>query len=367
MHKSIGHCLLIAVVAIVFSSVGSGCKSGGWSMPGASWASWGKKKPPTSSIAGTREPTQPPSITVPPYPPDDSSSESNTALASYPSTKTGNSRTGSLTPSATDTTSPGTQPTGYAVGPYPTSSGSASTAQQTQQGFYQNSTTPETATADARNSSGSTFQPSYGAEQPNSTYAAPSGYGATTPPTSYGATTPYAAPSGYGATPAPTGDYAGVPSGAADTGYPMNPAGTAGGTYPAPAAGAYPAPAAGAYPTTDYAGTYPTTNAPYGTNSAAPYGTNSAPTAYGAMPSGPGQPVAPAGYGPEPAAVYSASSQNSAYGTAAGPAQGSASDTGYQYRPGSTGRNANLLSPSGGTRMATPAGTTTYPNTYYNR
>lgn len=361
MRKSIGHYLLIAAVAIAFSSVGSGCKSGGWSMPGASWASWGKKKPPTSSIAGTREPTQPPSITVPPYPPEDASSESSTALASYPSTGTGGSKTGSMAPTAGDTANTGTQPTGYAVGPYPTSSTPTSAAQQTQQGFYQNNTAPETATADARSGYGAPFQPSYGAEQPNSTYAAPAGYGATAPPTGYGATTtPYSTPNNFAGDPAPPANYSNLPPGAADATYPPNATGAATGGYPAPTAGPYPDTQ---YAGPQYAGPYPATNDQYGPNMTPP------PTTYGPAAGGAVPPVAPGGYGAESPAVYSASSQNSAYGapTGTGPATGSVYDANNQYRPGSTGRNANVLNPSGGTRMATPTGGTTYPNTYYNR
>ena len=88
MRNSLRHCALVVIAAVGVTSFSTGCRSGGWNMPGSSWVSWGKKKPPTSSIAGTREPTQPPSVGVPPYPPDDSSSSSatSTAMASYPST-----------------------------------------------------------------------------------------------------------------------------------------------------------------------------------------------------------------------------------------------------------------------------------------
>lgn len=360
MRKSIGHCLLIAAVAMAFSSVGTGCKTGGWSMPGASWVSWGKKKPPTSSIAGTREATQPPSITIPPYPPSGPSPESGTALATYPSTGSSGANMGSTASSiaggAINTTQPSTESAGFAVGPYSTSTPDP-TGQPTQQGFYQNSTSPETATADARNGYGPTFQPNYGTTQPNSTYSAPSGYGAETmSPTGYGApTNPYSAPNGYAGNPTPPSNYSGVPGGMADAAYPANPGNPTTGDYSAPAA-------TGVYPTAQYPGAYPATNDPYGPN------TTAATTPYGPANGGAPQPVAPTGYGPE-TPVYSASSQNSAYGTPAGSdaSTQNADGSNNAYRPGSTGRNANLLSPSGSTRMATPTGGTTYPNTYYNR
>ena len=56
MRRSIWHCTLVVIAAVSMTSISTGCRSGGWSMPGSSWVSWGKKKPPTSSIAGTREP-----------------------------------------------------------------------------------------------------------------------------------------------------------------------------------------------------------------------------------------------------------------------------------------------------------------------
>jgi hypothetical protein len=282
---------------------------------------------------------QPPSITVPPYPPGETSPKPEAALASYPSTDTG-STASTAASSLNNPTAPPAEPTGYAVGPYPTATADPA-AQQTQQGFYSNPGPPPTATADTRSGYGSTFQPSYGAEQPNSTYSAPTGYGAAAP-TGYGAATqPYPAPIGY----------AGTPAGSADASYPVNPAGPTAGGYPAQTTPS-------TYPGTQYAGAYPTTGSSYGPPNSAPTDT------YGLTP---GYTSGPTGYGAD-TPVYSASAQNSAYGTGAptGSVAGG-TDAGNQYRPGSTARNVNLLSPSGGTRMATPAGGATTPSYPYNR
>lgn len=377
MRKSIGHCLLVAVAAMALSTVGTGCKTGGWSMPGASWVSWGKKKPPTSSIAGTREPTKPPSISVPPYPPGDSSSTSSAAaLASYPS----NTRNGAAASSATglpNTSPPTASPSDIAVGPYSTSSASRS-APPADQGFYypesNKAGAPQMATADARNGYAPGYQPGYESNnsgQPNSTFSPPTGYGNTTTPSAYGAaSTPYSPPTGYAAGQTPPVDYAAPAPGTTDNSYPTTPVNPAPSGYTA----------TGSYPTTPYPGNYPTTEEPGG-----PYTTPPTST-YGQAPvgetanSGVANPAnyGPAGYGQAgygqadngtPAPVYSASSQNSAYGAPSGTTYGSGStyDANSGYRPGSTGRNANLLGPSGNTRMASPTGGTTYPSNYYNR
>ena len=78
-------------------------------MPGSSWVSWGKKKPPTSSIAGTRETPQPPSVSYPPF-----SSGETTTSSSVASTPSGYP---SANPSASAASFPGTDSgaSGYAV------------------------------------------------------------------------------------------------------------------------------------------------------------------------------------------------------------------------------------------------------------
>ena len=189
MRRSIWHCTLIVLTAVSLTSISTGCRSGGWGMPSPSWVSWGKKKPPTSSIAGTHEPTQPPSISVPPYPPSDSSSSSasSTAMASQPSSTRG------VTPSAYGSTAPAAYtpesagpplagPTGYPTGPYNTASGDAASV-PAQQGFYRPSAPPDggpaASTADARGGYTPPATSPYGTETPSTGgYPSPASYGA---------------------------------------------------------------------------------------------------------------------------------------------------------------------------------------------
>ena len=91
MRNSKWCCTLVVMAALSVALFSTGCRSGGWGMPGSSWVSWGKKKPPTSSIAGTREVPKPPSVSVPPYPSGDTSSTSSIAGMSNgnPSASTG--------------------------------------------------------------------------------------------------------------------------------------------------------------------------------------------------------------------------------------------------------------------------------------
>ena len=334
MRTSLRHGALVVIAVVSVASFSTGCRSGGWKMPGSSWVSWGKK-PPASSIAGTHDPIQPPSIGIPPYPADDSSSSSagSTAMASYPST----SPTSPLDkPSAYGPSSPtpsgfdgGVQTaaatTGYDTGPYGTG-GASSVAPQTQQGFYRTSTPdnggPIASTADARGAYPPATSPSYGPAAPNTGYPAP--------PTSGGA------PYGADVVP-PTGNYAPVTTPV--TGYGAPDAG-----YPAPVAGS-------GYPDTNSAPV-----APLGNNSAYPA---SSPATYGGVPYAAG----PSGYTNTPptygarvvirsvwdkrhrASPYGTSAN---YGTATGPAAGTSSSSGG-YPPGSTSRNSSLLSPSSGT------------------
>ena len=252
MRRSIWHCTLVVLTAVSLTSISTGCRSGGWGMPSSSWVSWGKKKPPTSSIAGTREPTQPPSISVPPYPPSDpsSSSASSTAMASYPSSSRGSapSAYGSPAPAANMPDSAGQPlagPTGYATGPYNTASGDAAST-PAQQGFYRPSAPlgggPAASTADARGSYTPPATAPYGAEPPANGYPSPASYGA----------------AAYAGNPAPTGgNYAPVTTPNPSYGAPEFGAADAG--YPAPdSTGGYPAAApTTAYPSTPYSGGYP--------------------------------------------------------------------------------------------------------------
>jgi hypothetical protein len=371
MRNSLRHCALVVIAAVGVASISTGCRSGGWSMPGSSWVSWGKKKPPASSIAGTREPMQPPSISVPPYPPDDSSSSSATAtaMASYPSTSpqgTAPSGYGPMAPGSSGMdsavpTAAGT--TGYATGPYGTG-GRGSAMTQTQQGFYRTSTPdgggPVASTADARGGYSPAMTPSYSDATSNSGYPTPSTYGAT----------PYGADS-----PPPGGNYAPVTTPGTNYGAPDY--GTTNYGYPAPAPnGAYPTtPPTMAYPPTAAGNGYPVTRsdpvAPPGATGGYPANAT-APITYGATP----YPAGPSSYG-DATSTYGASSQNGSYGASATTGSAYGTDSGYGaptgattgtsgtsggYRPGSTSRNNGLLGPTTGTTTSTPG--STYPSTY---
>ena len=191
MRNSSWRCTFSVIVTTIVAMISTGCKSGGWGMASPSWMSLGKKKPPTSSIAGTREPLQPPSISVPPYPASEPAREAAMASATprHPSSDAswaaaGSSMDRSGSPELTgyghvpgQTANAG----GYATGPYSTGGAAA----PTQQGFYSPTHTPGPAalTADVR-----------GVYQPGMEYA-PSAA------TSYGSPGGFAAPSTYGQSP----------------------------------------------------------------------------------------------------------------------------------------------------------------------
>jgi hypothetical protein len=352
--------MLVFAAAVSVASVNTGCRSGGWNMPGLSGLSWSKKRPPVSSIAGTREPTQPPSISVPPYPPEDSSSSSAsaTALASYPGASSDIGTTAGAGPNVTYPGGPDAAPAsaagpGFATGPYSTN-GSATAMNQTQQGFYRTSTpqggSPAASTADARNG-----YPSGGAYSPNAGYGAES----VPQPNGYAGTSPYGNP-GFEAAAAPTGgNYApvttpGIAPESPDFGY----AASADNSYSNAGAGdLYPSTAAGAYPVTN-AGTSGSYPVPPGT-----------PGSYGATP----YPIAPSSYGgamptygnASPYGAYGTNaSAGSAYGTDTSPTTSGASSYGEGYRPGSTSRNGGLLGPDQSSQGTAPSGGTTFPSTY---
>ena len=148
-------------------------------MPGSSLVGWGKKKPSTSSIAGTRSTPQPPSVNVPPYPAGTSSTGDSYANRSAPGASYGASGYSNSAAPAND----------MYTGPYSMSGSNPTASSNTQNGFYSTSTPsgPSAYSADARGSS------AYGAgtsSASGSSYgnASPPNYGATTP--SYGASTP---------------------------------------------------------------------------------------------------------------------------------------------------------------------------------
>ncbi len=300
-------------------------------MPGSSWLSWNKKKPSRSSIAGTRDPIQPPSIGIPPYPPENgpSSSAGSIATSTYPSTSRGD------TPSAYQPPPAGTAgldggiqtasaAAGFPTGPYGTG-GVSPAASQTQQGFYRSSAPdsgPIAATADARNSYPSAMSSTAGTAVTGPGYPAPAASDAA------GSYNTDWQP--------PAGNYAPITTPAtnrssADYAYPET-----GATPVTPLGGnsAYPVPAATPYSATPY-----------------PVG----PSTYGDLPA----------YGGD-ASVYGPSGRSSAtgsvYGTSGTSGAGNAA-TGASggYRPGSTGRNSSLLGP---TTSGAPAPST---GTYYSR
>ncbi len=329
------------------ASLSAGCRSGGWNMPGSSWLSWNKKKPPVSSIAGTRDPIQPPSVSVPPYPASESPSGSpaTSALASAATSTSTNNDPASAQAAgmpAGGRSDYGVQPvagtTGYATGPYSTgNAGALPPAPETQQGFYATSPPPAgpvASTADARGGYSPAMSPSWGAGPTGPTTPPPTGSAnfapVTTPDMGYGPTGPY-----------PSTDY---PAFAGNNAYPpvQAPAGSVAPAYPATSPGP-----SGVY------GSYPPPTA-------------SVPNSYVAPP----VPLGPSGYnGAAPA--YTASSQYGGYaGTATpsydpgtAPTNSTSSGTTSGYRPGSTSRNSNLLGPASATSGDVPFSS----GTYYNR
>ncbi len=381
MRNSNWCCTLVVMATLSVALFSTGCRSGGWGMPGSSWVSWGKKKPPTSSIAGTREVPKPPSVSVPPYPASDASSTSSIAGMNNgnPSSTAGR---GIANPYATENTATGgygvqqtTGTEGYATGPYATGRGTAATA-STQQGFYSPTYGatggPAASTADAR--AGASYPSAgagYGTNPSPATYGGPT-YGGTpsygsTPAAEYG--TPNTANSGYDAT-----GYGATGYGA--TGY------GAGQGYPAmPPAGDYPSLPTNPYPTTPESGAaYPTTGAdpyaapvsaaggypnPYNATPATGYDTGSAgytaPNGY-AAPTGyaaPGSYAAPTGYPAGTSGYGTAPTSGAASGYGTSTSSGSSYSTGDQgYRPGSTGRSSDAF--GSGSGYTTPASSSPY-------
>jgi len=303
MRTPLRHGALIVIVAVGVMSLSTGCRSGGWKMPGSNWVSWGKKKPPTSSIAGTHEMTQPPSVAVPPYPPDDSVPSSSASLAAAGARQAEQPsiyQPSTAMPTGVDNAVQPAAATGFPTGPYGTG-GAGSIATQTQQGFYRTATPdnagPIASTADARGAYGAVSPPAYD----GAAGAPPAG-------TPFG---PDLAPSGGNLAPITT---PATPTGS-DYSYPE--------TSPAPVApvsapGTYQSPAPPTYSAAAYPLGTPSALAP-----ASPYNTY-------------GPPVAPGG---------SAVGNSYPPGTSAVP---SVAPPSGQYRPGSTSRNSNLFSPTSG-------------------
>jgi hypothetical protein len=357
---------LIVIAALSVASSTAGCKSGaGWTMPGSSLVGWGKKKPSTSSIAGTRSTPQPPSVNVPPYPAGTSSTGDSYANRSAPGASYGASGYSNSAAPAND----------MYTGPYSMSGSNPTASSNTQNGFYSTSTPsgPSAYSADARGSSaygagtssasgssyGNASPPNYGTTAPSYGTTAPS-YGTSSP--SYGTSTP-----SYGTT--PNSSYGTPASGA--SGY-----GTAPSTpsYGTPGTGSYPTTpsGAGAYPST------PSTSSGFSTGSTSTYGSTPGTAAsYSAPPAS--SYGTPSTYGATP------NTSSSTYGTATyGPGSvkppvmdSSYSATGGSFRPGSTNRNSGLISGEGvqpagfggGTSGSYPAttgstGNSSYPGTY---
>ena len=390
MRKSV---CLIVIAALSVASSTTGCKSGaGWTMPGSSLVGLGKKKPSTSSIAGTRSTPQPPSVNVPPYPAGTSTTGDSYANRSAPGASYGASGYSSSTAPVKE----------MYTGPYSTSGSNPTASNNTQNGFYSASTpsAPPAYSADARGRSsygastppangssyGTASTPNYGAATPNYGTTTPSygsstpsygarattpNYGTTTP--SYGATTPsYGATTpNYGATTPSYGNSSNGTPGSGATGYGTTPTAP---SYGTPGTGSYPtAPTgAGSYPTTPPAtsgfptgatsyGSSPGATSSYSTPPSSSYGT---PSTYGASPN-----TSSSSYG---TATYGS-------GSVKPPAMDSSySATGGTFRPGSTNRNSGLIGGSqdiqpagfsGGTNGSYPTttgstGNSSYPSTY---
>ncbi len=337
MRRSTWRCWLLAFGTLTLTSLGVGCRSAGWNMPGSSWLSWNKKKPPVSSIAGTHDPIRPPSVSVPPYPASESShgSPATTALASA---ATGSSAAADVGyGQGVGPGNAGTQPAAgtadIAVGPYRTGSASAApSAPNVNQGFYAQGLSPSDP-ASSINGAGGAFATTtgsmFGAAPPSPTLPQTGGMDfapVTTPERGAEAAGPY-----------PSTDY---PAFAGASPYPQSSLPSGPPTYPAP----NPDPA-GAY------GSYPPPTAPV-------------PNPYAAPPL-----PAPSSFGG--AAAYTASSPYGGYaGSAPPPPVGGATSPSLapsaaagEYRPGSTSRNSNLLGPVPSMPGQTPGGS----GTYYNR
>lgn len=342
MRKPVWRCARLVVGIVTLACLSAGCRSGGWNMPSANWLSWNKKKPPASSIAGTRDPIPPPSVSVPPYSPAGSSGSS--ALATTTETPAVGSDPTSVASAASPlggrteaSASPAADTSGYAVGPYSLgSAGSPATPADTDRGFYAPAAAaagPVASTADARSGYSPTASSPWEVSSPSAGFPAPTGGGdfapLATPDTGYGAAASYPA-----------------------TGYPATMGSATAPQTPLP----YGGPAAPSYPSTsaDPVGGYssfPTTVAPA---MPAPSSAPSAPlgsAAYGGV--APAYPAPLPGGGPEAAAgpMYDARATS---GVPTVPAS-----TGG-YRPGSTGRNSSLLDPPTGTSSDAPANSGSY-------
>jgi hypothetical protein len=350
MHNSVTRFLIAFIAALSVVSATTGCRTTGWGMPRLSWpswATWGKDKPPASSIAGTHPSPQPPSVNVPPF-------ESNTpgsSMSNDPSAIASSTQSGPYRTSEPTTGAPGssrmaaTEP--YYTGPYATGGNASAATPGSRQGFYSTSQPTSSAAGGYAASSGN---PAYGGRSdwsnntaagstPNSVASQPNAYGtasASSPTTGYGSapTTGYgaAARDAYGSSPAaspePTG-YGGAASYAESPTYGSAPSGD---TYGASTGNGY-----GTYaPTTPSAG--------YGAASTAAYGTDNS------------------------AVVPSSSSYESQMEGAATATADYMSSGGY--RPGSTSRTTNALStnnpteqPSGGNSWSQQSGNS-YGSTY---
>ncbi len=262
MRNSIWRCMLVLVSALSVAVFSSGCRSGGWGMPGSSLVSWGKKKPPTSSIAGTHEVPKPPSVSVPPYPSGGTSPTSSVASTASGATAPRSTST-PYGAGAMGSGGYGIQQTagaeGYATGPYNTGRATAATA-STQQGFYSPTYSanggPVASTADARGSAYPAPGAPYGTSPSASNSSSPAAYGGLNSPanSAYG-TSPSAA---YGASAVPSSSYGPA---APSSGYPTtSPASDYSSTTPNSGYGT--TPGAAAYPSTSAGSTSAPSSAP---------------------------------------------------------------------------------------------------------
>ncbi len=397
MRKSV---CLIVIAALSVASSTTGCKSGaGWTMPGSSLVGLGKKKPSTSSIAGTRSTPQPPSVNVPPYPAGTSTTGDSYANRSAQGPRMAQvaipiqrrrsrrcirvltARAARIQPRRTTHKTVSTRlqlrrrrrpirlmpvvavPTALSTPPANGSSyGTASTPNYGAATPNYGTTTPSYGSSTPSYGARATT-PNYGTTTPSYGAATPS-YGATTP--NYGATTP-----NYGATTPSYGNSSNGTPGSGATGYGTTPTAP---SYGTPGTGSYPtAPTgAGSYPTTPPAtsgfptgatsyGSSPGATSSYSTPPSSSYGT---PSTYGASPN-----TSSSSYG---TATYGS-------GSVKPPAMDSSySATGGTFRPGSTNRNSGLIGGSqdiqpagfsGGTNGSYPTttgstGNSSYPSTY---
>ncbi len=334
MQNSIVRHTIVLIAALSVALVNTGCKSTGWNMPGSSWASWGKKKPPTSSIAGTRTTPQPPSVTVPPYPSTVAATSQNGPLNRTASNTGPRASQPATSPAAYGPTPryPAQQTAssgGYFTGPYNT--GQASTA-GTQHGFYSPTMSkpagPAAYTADSRNRTtplpAGSATPRNGSATRTTRPAGSTGYPARSP---YGPPPAPSYPSSTSTTPSHSSapGYSSPTTPSQGTAYP--PRATAPGTYATPSYNRYRSPAS--YPTT------PTrTQTPPASTSIRP-----STSPYGAVPVSATGPIRAANTGNSISRSATAGSQPKSY---ASPSSGG-------YQPGSTARASNLLPPTTGT------------------